>query len=203
MKRLFPLSISFFSSLIAAIAQPASKVSPDTAPMREPKYVSESALPENWPAPGPYGLVAKKNYPASRAAFAAGSNEDSAFFTLFRHIKKEGIPMTAPVAMSLDEQSGKTEDMAFLYQSTKIGKSGKQGGKVTVKDLPQTSVLSYAWLGSDSAANLAIARTAIDEKIRDGKLKITGYRLLGYNSPLLSANKRTYEFQAVLADKEK
>ena len=103
--------------------------------VEQPKYVDEAPLPEEWPEPGPYGEVVEKTYPAYRAAFTNGKGERSAFWTLFMHIKKNDIPMTAPVEMPMaegDEGTLKQDGMAFLYQNGKVGKKGPDGAKVEV-----------------------------------------------------------------------
>ena len=54
------------------------------------------------------------------------------FWTLFSHIKKKEIPMTAPVEMKMVNNGEKMEkvDMAFLYHSTDVGTIGSDGKKV-------------------------------------------------------------------------
>ena len=194
------------AALNPAAAQPASKiigaaVPHDPAASSAPVYLSESALPKGWPAPGPYDRVTRKKYPAYRAAFTPGSSPNSGFWTLFKHIRRSGIPMTSPVEMTMRETPGggmAMEQMGFLYQSPDVGKSGADGAKVTVRDVPALSVLSYTWLGPRTDAEVAKARAAIEAVLVEKKLKATGYRLFGYNSPSVPASKRTLELQARL-----
>lgn len=165
-----------------------------------PKYVDEAPLPENWPAPGPYNEVTEKTYPSYRAAFTNGKGERGAFWTLFLHIKKNDIPMTAPVEMPMMDDEGNLEQkgMAFLYQNGKVGSAGPDGSKVEVRDVPSAKALSYAWQGSDSNKNVAIAREALEAVIEDRGLETTGFRMLGYNGPGTPRDLKTWELQALL-----
>ena len=75
-------------------------------PMKAPFAINEANLPRGFPTPGPVGTVTVKNYPAYRAAVVREDNgqgeqaqQNSMFSVLFKHIKKNDIPMTAPVEM--------------------------------------------------------------------------------------------------------
>jgi hypothetical protein len=124
----------------------------EEAEAKAPVYVSEAPLPKGWPNPGPYNEVAEKEYPKYRAAITKGSSGLS-FWTLFGHIKKKDIPMTAPVEMKMEEKDGKMEkvNMAFLYQNTEVGKTGADGKSIEVKDVEKSKAFSYAWMGNDSS----------------------------------------------------
>jgi hypothetical protein len=187
-----------FFPLFALVA--ACNLQADDKALSTPKYVNEAPLPEQWPAPGPYNEVVKKSYPAYRAAFTNGKGETSSFWTLFTHIKKNDIPMTAPVEMAMEKDDGKLNQagMAFLYQNGKVGTKGPDGTKVEVRDVPQAQALSYAWQGDDSKENIAKARSALEENIEQQKIESTGFRLLGYNGPGTPRSKRTWELQALI-----
>lgn len=191
-KRLYPLFALLTAFPLGSCAEAAKDPNPS--------YVSEAPLPKGWPEPGPFNEVRKKNYPAYRAAFTNGKGENSAFWTLFAHIKRNEIPMTAPVEMELSEedQALRQHSMAFLYQDGTVGRPGKDGAKVEVRDVPAATVLSYAWQGPDSKANLTAARTALEEELQKRELEESGFRLLGYNGPGTPRNKRTWELQALL-----
>jgi hypothetical protein len=123
------------------------------------------------------------------------------FWTLFKHIERKGIPMTAPVEMKLDPASAdasRMEQMGFLYQSPDVGKPGPDGPAVEVRDLPATEALSYAWLGGRDKAAVRRAREAIDAELARLGLKAKSYRLLGYNSPFVPRARQTQELQALL-----
>ncbi len=189
-------------TILPGAAQPASKhFAKPAGPASEPVYLSESALPKDWPAPGPFNQVTRKEYPAYRAAFTPSSSPNGGFWTLFKHIKRNGIPMTSPVEMTLKDESGggmKMERMGFLYQSPEVGKSGADGEAVNVRDVPALSVLGYTWQGPRGEVEVAKARAAIDAVLAEKKLKVAGYRLFGYNSPSVPRTKQTYELQAIL-----
>ena len=189
-------------TILPGAAQPASKhFAKPAGPASEPIYLSESALPKGWPAPGPFNQVTRKEYPAYRAAFTPSSSPNGGFWTLFKHIKRNGIPMTSPVEMTLKDESGggmKMERMGFLYQSPEVGKSGADGEAVSVRDVPALCVLGYTWQGPRGEVEVAKARAAIDAVLAEKKLKAAGYRLFGYNSPSVPRTKQTYELQAIL-----
>lgn len=163
-------------------------------------YVSEAPLPEGWPVPGPYNQVSEKEYPKYRAAVTNGSSGMS-FWTLFGHIKKKDIPMTAPVEMKMESKDGKMEkvNMAFLYQNTGVGTTGADGKKVEVKDIKKSKALSYAWMGNDSKEQVATAQKALEKALKEKGLKASSFRMLGYNGPGTPRKKHTYELQAIVA----
>lgn len=182
------------------LISPSCAVEPPVA--EKPAYVSEAPLPVGWPAPGPYDQVTEKEYPKYRAAVTNGSTGMS-FWTLFSHIKKKDIPMTAPVEMKMEKKNDKMEkvNMAFLYQTTEVGKAGADGKKVEVKDIEKSKALSYAWMGSDSPEQVEKARTAIEAALTKKGLKAESFRMLGYNGPGTPRKKHTYELQAILPSK--
>lgn len=181
---------------LPAAASPASPASAG------PVYVEEAPLPEGWPKPGPFGVATEKKYPAYRAAFTAQSGEFTGFWTLFSHIKKNDIPMTAPVEIAVEpREEGKGMKqiaMGFLYQKDTVGQPGPDGQAVTVKDIPAARALSYAWVGKDKDENTARARAALELALAEKKLTAKSFRLLGYNGPGTPAEKRTWELQAIL-----
>ena len=138
--------------------------------------------------------------PAYRAAFTHNKWQSFGFWTLFGHIQKHHIPMTAPVEMTMEKSGDQLEmtTMAFLYRNDKVGAVGADGRKVEVRDVPAAKVLSYTWQGEQSQANVAKAKTAIEAELAERKLGARPYRLLGYNGPGTPRDKRTWELQAVL-----
>ena len=66
--------------------------------------IMEAPLPVGFPAPVPAGEIAVIEYPRYRLARAGmKGGQNGTFFTLFRHIQSNDIPMTAPVEMTMDE----------------------------------------------------------------------------------------------------
>ena len=158
----------------------------------------EAKLPVGFPEPTPLGEIQRKEYPAYRLARAA-SKKDSAFFTLFGHIQKNKIEMTAPVEIRYDETNSKYEqiDMAFLYGEPDWGKLGDAGKGVTVEDIPALTTISIG-LSGDYETDLIpyvdaletwLAKNASDHE-RDGKV-----RMMGYNSPFVFKSKRYFEVE--------
>jgi len=163
----------------------------------------EAPVPAGFPAPTPVGVVEIKKLPVYRMAKVANSGlGGNNFFTLFNHIKKNKIEMTAPVEMTMAEKNGKyTESsMAFLYQETTLGKVGPQGN-IAVLDTKECMVASIGMRGSPSSENIESARRWLVEKIKiapeaydiAGELKV-----MGYNSPFMPEKLRYYEVQLPL-----
>jgi len=160
----------------------------------------EAPLPRGFPAPGPVGEVVLKEYPKYRAARAQGGNS---FWTLFSHIKRNKIAMTAPVEMAMDGDDGdlKRQNMAFLYASPALGQPGSDG-RVDVVDLGPVRVLSFGIRGPLTDQKKEQARQAIEARLRgESKTwKRSGeWRLLGYNSPMVQAERRFWELQLPVA----
>ncbi|MFT5905292.1 MAG: hypothetical protein ACI9E1_000888 [Cryomorphaceae bacterium] len=169
-----------------------------------PKYESESPLPKGWPTPGPYDLVSEKKFPAYRAAYTNGSWQNFAFMRLFKHIQRKDIPMTSPVEMDMEENSEKLKmkSMAFMYQNTEVGQTGKDGAKVEVRDVPSTKTLCFTWQGSNSTKNRKTAKAALETELKKRGIKGADYRILGYNGPGVPNAKKTWEMLVVLPKKK-
>jgi uncharacterized surface protein with fasciclin (FAS1) repeats len=152
----------------------------------------EAPLPAGFPGPGPVGRVVTKEYPAYRAARAAGG--ERSFWTLFQHIQSHDVKMTAPVEMTLDDEL-KSVDMAFLYERPEQGASGMQG-RVAVLDLHALRVLSIGLRGERDEVSLRLARRLLEERMaKDGLEPAGSHRVLGYNSPMVPASQRFWELQ--------
>lgn len=164
--------------------------------VNEFKPIMEAPLPRGYPEPGPVGKVVLKEYPPYRAARTKGGA--MAFWTLFGHIKRNGIEMTAPVEMGMDERGDglSTVDMAFLYESKDLGQPGRDGS-IEVVDLEPMKVLSFGLRGPLDAGGMRKAKEAIERRMAEEGLVRSGpYRLLGYNSPMVRADQRFFEIQA-------
>jgi hypothetical protein len=165
------------------------------------KHVIEAPLPEGFPEPTPVGEIQLRQYPAYRLARTemAGAGT-SAFFTLFTHIKKKDIEMTAPVELTYtpeDTDSLQARTMAFLYRSTRQGEIGKDE-KVEVVEIPAMMALSFGLRGDVSRARLAAAKAHLDAWLEDHaeEYEASGLlRVMGYNSPFVAADRRFTEVQ--------
>ena len=183
-----------------ALGMACCAYSEEAAKEKSAGYNNEAPLPEGWPDPGPFNEVSMKTYPAYRAAVADQDGETRAFWTLFSHIKKNDIPMTAPVEMEMANEDGDLEqqNMSFLYQNVNVGKAGPDGDNVEVKDVPKMKVLSYAWHGKKSDDQMGEVYTKLEKELEAKGLKAKSYRLLGYNGPRTPDREKTWELQAVL-----
>jgi len=167
------------------------------------KPVLEAKLPQGFPEPTPVGEIQLRSYPAHRLARVALSEqggEDQAFFTLFNHITRNGIAMTAPVEMTYGagkDTTPKVKAMAFLYGNPRLGKTGREG-KVDVVDVPALTVVSIGVRGDYSAKRVAEARARLEAWLRQhaDRYEAAGPpRVLGYNSPMTPADQRYAEVQ--------
>lgn len=158
----------------------------------------ESDLPEGFPEPAGLGEIQLKHYPAYRLARTT-SQRNSAFFTLFNHIKSNKIEMTAPVEMRYDEVGQRYEqiDMAFLYGASDWGRLGEAGNGVTVEDMPAMSTVAIGLTGNfdpnDGTYTESLASWLAQhapEYERDGKV-----RVMGYNSPFVWKSQRFFEIE--------
>lgn len=159
--------------------------------------IKEAEMPRGFPAYTPVGRIELKKYPAYRKASASGAAE---FWTLFRHIQKNSVKMTAPVEMDYGDPSDarpQERSMSFLYERPDQGAAGKQGS-VEVIDVPEMTVLSIGCRGSRTRAAVAEAREKLVKYLADkkGEYTIAGpVRVMGYNSPFVPRDKNFFEVQ--------
>jgi hypothetical protein len=182
--------------------------------VEKPFWIREAALPEGFPSPGPPGKVLVKEYPAYRmAAFVAGedagASQNTMFWPLFEHIKRNDIAMTAPVEVGYpaavrtrpgDAATARPVSMAFLYRQPTLGSVGadQADGRVVVKDVPALTVLSVGIRGNYTSRRFAKALAQLDQWLADnpGRAAIAGEpRYLGYNSPMVPGFLRYGEVQ--------
>lgn len=160
----------------------------------------EAELPAGFPPPTPVGEIERKQYPRYRMAQAPMNGERSvgAFWVLFQHIQKNDIAMTAPVETTWSENSADQREvsMAFLYASTELGQRGDQGA-LEVMDIEPAWAVSIGCRGYMTAEAVANARAEILSWIDNHKgLVVSGaMRTMGYNSPMVPANRRYFEVQ--------
>jgi hypothetical protein len=160
----------------------------------------EAPLPIGFPKPGPLDRVVLKEYPGYRAARVKGGMNN--FWTLFNHIKRNEIAMTAPVEMGMNEAGNglAMKNMAFLYRLPDMGASGidESDRRVKVIDVAAEKVLSVGIRGAltQDRIRAAKARIELELGLQSGKLDRAGdWRVLGYNSPMVPADRKFHEVQ--------
>jgi hypothetical protein len=168
----------------------------ETPSDNEFKPIMEAELPTGFPPYTPVGRIEVKRYPVYRMARAQGG---SSFWTLFMHIKRNNIEMTAPVQLdygSAAATSPRESAMAFLYGDPRLGNTGKQG-RVSVTDVPATEVVSIGVRGKRTRDKVAEARQKLvawleqsSDFTADGDL-----RVMAYNSPFVPRDRQFFEVQ--------
>ena len=161
----------------------------------------EAPLPVGFPEPTPLGEIALRRYPVYRAARTDMTFlEGRAFWTLFGHIRQQGIEMTAPVEIEYtddDAPDRKKRSMSFLYRNVDQGTLGRDG-KVDVVESAEQTFVSLGLRGEATKARTddAVRRlqqwlgTHAERYAPDGPP-----RVLGYNSPFVPDSKRYFEVQ--------
>ncbi len=166
----------------------------------------EAALPEGFPPFTPLHSIEIKLYPDYRLAQAdmvsQSRSENGAFRSLFKHIKRNDIAMTAPVQFDYTRADGilAKETMSFLYRRTGLGTTGvdSSDSKVQVIDLPARDYLSLGVRGPVTQAGVMSAHSKLlawlaahsDEYEADGSV-----RAMGYNSPFIPRDRQFFEVQ--------
>ncbi len=157
----------------------------------------EAPVPSGFPEPTPLGVVEFKKLPIYRMAKVSSSTSNTSFFTLFNHIKKNDIAMTAPVEMTMVEKNGKYAEssMAFLYKETSLGKTGTQDS-IQVLDTSESLVVCVGMQGSPNSKAIETATKWLNEKLKSkpGEYEIVGeLKVMGYNSPFMPDKLKYYE----------
>jgi hypothetical protein len=176
----------------------------------EPKAADGDApLPVGWPSGTKPGVIEVKNYPAYRSAVArakgATTRSDGVlFFSLFNHISRKDIAMTAPVvntydsAMIDDPRKQGDLSMEFLYQSPTQGQAGQGVGAVKVEDHPAATFVCRGVQGEMNPERLKIEMDEVKKWLTDhkGEWEQAGEpRRLGYHGPMTPVKKRLWEVQ--------
>lgn len=159
----------------------------------------EAETPAGWPTPTTVGEVELKRYPAYRMARAEGAG-NGGFFTLFNHIKRNDIAMTAPVQMDYERTDGSSSGaMGFLYGDPSIGRAGRDGA-VDVVDVPASQVASIGVRGPLGSRAFEDARAALDAWLaRHPEWTAAGpVRAMGWNSPFVERDRQFFEVQLPL-----
>jgi len=168
--------------------------------------VNEAETPAGWPPYTPPGEVELKQYPLYRMAIVDESSKlppRAFFFTLFGHIQKNEIAMTAPVEMEMNRENSATEmqSMAFLYREATIGNLGTDGS-VKVIDVQPYLAVTVGIRGESNRAGLTEANALLEYWLTENadryeKVDEAGgaSRYLGYNGPGTPAASKYFELQ--------
>jgi hypothetical protein len=122
------------------------------------------------------------------------------FWSLFQHIKRNNVAMTAPVEMDFGDPLAPEKNersMSFLYERADQGALGRQGS-VEVVDIPAMTVVSIGCRGTRSGAAIAEAREKLMAWLHEkkGTYVVSGpLRVMGYNSPFVPRDKNFFEVQ--------
>lgn len=187
----------FRSTLVGMVLLTMRPAPGSRAAAEEFQPIREAEMPEGFPGYTLVGQIEVKHYPAYRKAAASGAAE---FWTLFRHIRENGVKMTAPVEMEYgdpDAENPTKESMSFLYERRDQGTVGRQGS-VEVVDVPPMTVLSIGRRGSRTPEAIADAREKLLKYVAENRDKyaVAGpMRVMGYNSPFVPRDKNFFEVQ--------
>lgn len=181
---------------IGFMAIPGRCLGKQTATGEEFTIIKEAEMPRGFPAPTAVGRIEVKQYPAYRRATATGVGQ---FWTLFRHIKKNDVAMTAPVEMDYGPPgsgANKNGSMSFLYERPDQGEAGKQGG-VEVVDVEAATVVSIGCRGRQTAEAVSEAQDRLLTWLaeNDAYAPVGPLRVMGYNSPFVPRDKNYFEVQ--------
>lgn len=194
------LATAFFARLEAA---ESSTPAGETAENATFKPIVEASLPDGFPGYTPVGEIEVKHYPAYRKAETSGR---VAFWTLFGHIKSEGIAMTAPVEMTFQKDGppvGREQAMGFLYGNKNTGNAGRKGN-VDVIDVPATAAVSLGVRGGRSDEVLIQAERRLRKWLEENKNRfeqVGAVRIMGYNSPFVPRDRQFYEVQIPIRER--
>jgi hypothetical protein len=171
------------------------------------KPINEASTPPGWPEPTVVGEIELKRYPEHRLAraVASGGRQNGLFWSLFRHIESNDIPMTAPVEMTGPAardrgnnggQGPAESTMAFLYPDMETGSLGSDG-TVEVVDVEPVLAVSIGVRGNLGGRTVEQAGELLRAWIADRPdLREAGpLRVMGYSSPMIPRNLRYSEIQ--------
>jgi SOUL heme-binding protein len=191
----FPIGIIMMAAALAGLM--ATSNTPTRAGDKEFRPTIEADMPEDFPSWTPVGEVRIKEYPAYRKA-EADASRGRAFWSLFMHIKQNGVAMTAPVEMTYDDHQASREGrMAFLYGKADMGRIGTQG-KVRVVDVPAIVVVSTGVRGARTEESIAKAQARVGTWLVDNRDRYSAagpLRVMAYNSPFVPRDQNYFEVE--------
>ena len=164
--------------------------------------IVEADMPAGFPEYTPVGTVQIKQYPAYRKA-EADATAGRAFWTLFGHIKRNDIAMTAPVEMTYDgPERPREQTMAFLYGNAQMGATGREG-RVEVIDVPAVTTVSTGVRGPRTNQAVVEARDRLEAWLDANKERYTAdgpLRVMGYNSPFVPRSRNYFEVEVPIRE---
>ncbi len=201
-----------FEQIVVTLKRAKGKPAPTKSSVDRPLPKAadgDSPLPEGWPGATPPGAIEIKKYPSYRSAIARAKDARSTagnilFFSLFNHISKSGIEMTAPVVMTYDPKVAENStvkgnlSMEFLYRNTHQGKSGPGVGAVKVEDFPEATFVCLGIQGEWNAKVLEDGIAKLHAWLEDHKsewLPAGPPRRLGYHGPMTPVARQLNEVQ--------
>jgi SOUL heme-binding protein len=162
---------------------------------------ASASLPEGFPEPSPPGRVRVKSYPSVRMVICKdGQSANAMFRPLFGHIKRNDIPMTAPVSMGYSGapvDAPALETMAFCYPTSSTGNAGPDGS-LDVVDAPPMTVVSLGVRGTYTPEHFAEGLEVLREWLAEHADLYAADgppRLLAYHSPMVLWFRRYGEVQ--------
>ncbi|MEO6811863.1 MAG: heme-binding protein [Isosphaeraceae bacterium] len=182
----------------------ASKVQPKPAD-------GDAPLAEGFPDATEPGKIEVKKYPAYRSAVTKAKkatvlSSDLMFFSLFNHIQRNNVAMTAPVINTFEtphmvETPGAKGEVAmeFVYRSPKQGKLGPDGASVAVVDHPGQNFVCLGFQGGNmNDKQMSKAVETLHEWLDEHKAEWVEDgppRRLGYHGPMTPRAQRLWEVQ--------
>lgn len=165
--------------------------------------VQQADLPKGFPGFQVVDEIELRHYPVYRMVRTnmskGGSN--GAFWPLFRHIESNGIAMTTPVQMDwskkTDEAAERPMQMAFLYGDPAITPKNIAEG-VEVVEVPALTVLTIGAIGDDRRERVDELHQRLEAFLaaQSDAWQVAGpLRTMGYNSPMVSRDRRYFEVQ--------
>ncbi len=195
---------------LTAVPALADDPKPQAAKVAAKAADSDAPLAEGFPKGTEPGVTEVKHYPAYRSAVAevdkaTMSSSDTMFFSLFNHIQKNKIEMTAPVISTFKNPEmietpgtkGKVT-MEFVYREPNDGKTGKDGVTVEVKDHPAQEFLCLGVQGQVTDGQMRDGVTKLKTWLEDHKAEWTEAgpaRRIGYHGPMTPVAQRLWEVQ--------
>ena len=191
------LTTIFLSTIVGLCALTVRAATSNEPSAEQFQPIKEAEMPSGFPPYTPVGQIEIKEYPAYRKALTRGP---AMFWTLFQHIKRNSVAMTAPVEMDYGDPLAPEKDersMSFLYERADQGSPGRQGS-IEVVDIPAMTVVSIGWRGVRTEPAIAEARERLIAWLheKEGKYVVSGpLRVMGYNSPFVPRDKNFFEVQ--------